>query len=219
VPNALGEFRTVLSDFRSLSSLALKGAVVAPLAAMWLKTGLPQSGLMAGLTSLAEFVTIASVFQVCRDWSAAKLKMRMRIFGCWFALGLVGFLIGFGVLTTVPGMKQDRVVKGFIVRDDVSKLLSPAYSADDALRDSEYDPNKVWTTFSVLVSGLLLQLSWLSMFTGFAAGLTVVSLLERRRGTDPVRIKGSSGVRKDADPMNPTRVNVLEPKKGKRGKA
>ena len=45
----LSEFKAVLSDFQQLGSLALKGAVVAPLTDIWLKLGPPPANARSPL--------------------------------------------------------------------------------------------------------------------------------------------------------------------------
>src|SRR5690349_11838285 len=83
----ISEFKEVLSDFKQLSSLALKGAVAAPLANAWLKIGPPPAKAIGALTTLVEFVAVVFVFQVWFNGNQRKLQSRMLI-----ALGI--FLVG-----------------------------------------------------------------------------------------------------------------------------
>jgi hypothetical protein len=178
---SLRDFRSFLADFRGLSSLGLKATAVAPFAGIWLKTGLPLPGLMAGLTSLAEFITVMCLFQAMEKSTNPRLKKGMYV-GIWFsAASMLGLLIVFVFLTMVPGSGQDRKVKGFVVQPNVAELINGTYTVADALRDTSYDPEKVWTTWSVKTSEILLQLFWLGTFISLASVLTCFSMLERRR--------------------------------------
>jgi len=84
----LSEFKEVLADFGELRSVALKGAVVLPLAGIWLKLGPPPSKAIGGLTSLVEFLVIVWVFHFWSKMQDAQLRTRMKVALALFLVGL-----------------------------------------------------------------------------------------------------------------------------------
>lgn len=175
------EFKEVLTDFQQLGSLALMGAVAAPLADIWLKLGPPPAEVIGVLTALVEFVAVVYVFQFWSNTKERKLRVRMLI-----ALGifLVGLVSSFGLLqrfTVSPGQGRDRVVEGYSLRSDVKPIVNESYTPEQALRESEYDPDKVWTKESIAVLRALITVTWMSTFAGFAVYLTVFIILQRLR--------------------------------------
>jgi hypothetical protein len=181
VTNGLTEFRETLADFRQLGSIALKLAIAAPLADIGLKLGPPPKNAVAILTSLMEFVAIVWVFYFWHDVQARKLSVRMKVALAVFCFGMVGSLVLFDRFTVLPGQGRERVIEGITLRSDVRPILGPSYTPEDALRDSEYDPDKVWTKWSVSMLRAIVTVGWLLTFVGLAVYLTTFILLQRRR--------------------------------------
>jgi hypothetical protein len=147
---ALEEFKEVLSDFRQLASLALKGAVAAPLVDIWLRMGPSPTKSVAVLSSLTEFVAVVWVFQSWRDVKDRKLKGWMKAALSLFCVGITGSLILLWSFTVLPGQGRERVVEGFALLPSVKPLISTSYSPKQALRESEYDADKIWTKPSIV---------------------------------------------------------------------
>ena len=182
----LSEFKEVLSDFQQLRSLALKGVVAAPLADIWLKLGPPPPKAIGALTALMEFVGVVCVFQFWLNSKERKLRIRMLIaLGICF-VGLVSSLLLLGIFTVSPGQGRDRVVEGYSLRPDVKGIVNESYTPEQALRESEYDPDKVWTRDSIAVLQTLIVVTWMATFAGFAVYLTVFIILQRRRHPTPL---------------------------------
>jgi hypothetical protein len=177
----LGEFTEVLGDFRQLGSLALKGAVAAPLANLWLKLGPPPTNAIAVLTSLAEFVTVVWVFHFWHDANEGQIKTRMKVSLVCFVAGLVACLVLLEQLTVTPGPGRDRIIIGFRIRPDVQPILTTKYKAEDAMRDNEYDADKVWTRESISIARISVTLTWLFSFSCLAIYLTAFIMSQRRR--------------------------------------
>lgn len=179
--NGLSEFKQVLSDFRQMSSLAVKGVVAAPLADVWLRYGPPPAAGIAVLTSVMEFAAIVWVFQA---WHTAKeqvLLLRMRwALGC-FCICLAASLVLLSNFSVSPGPGRERVIEGATIRPEVAALLGSTYSAEDALRESEYDAAKVWTNASVTAMRTLVTALWVATFVSLAIYLMVFISLQRRR--------------------------------------
>lgn len=182
MPNtALKEFKEVLLDFRQLASLALKGAVAAPLIDLWLRIGPVPTKPVSVLSSLVEFLAVVWVFQFWRNTAERKLHIRMKAALVVFALGIMVSLVLLWLFTVSPGQGRDRVVEGFAVRQDVKPLISDSYSPEQALRESQYDPEKVWTKGSVVMMQTSIIVIWMVTFASVAMYLTIFIVLQRRR--------------------------------------
>jgi len=179
--NGLSEFKEVLADFQQLGSLALKGAVAAPLADIWLKLGPPPAEAIGVLTALVEFVAVVCVFQFWSNTKERKLRARMLIGLGVFLVGLVSSLVLLQRFTVSPGQGRDRVVEGYALRLDIKPIVDESYTPEQALRESEYDPDKVWTKESIAVIRTLITVTWMATFACFAVYLTVFIILQRRR--------------------------------------
>jgi hypothetical protein len=193
MPNAaLKEFKEVLLDFRQLASLALKGAVAAPLVDLWLRIGPVPTKPVAVLSSMVEFLAVVWVFQFWRKAGERKLHIRMKAALVVFALGMVLSLVLLWLFTVSPGQGRDRVVEGFSVRPDIKPLISDSYTPEQALRESEYDPEKVWTKGSVVTMQTSIITIWMVTFASVAMYLTIFIILQRRRSL-PLRAQPASG--------------------------
>jgi hypothetical protein len=179
----LSEFKEVLADFRQLSSLALKGVVAAPLVDLWLRLGPPPVKSIAVLTSLMEFLAVVWVFQFLYNDKERKLNVRMKVALGLFCVGIVSSLVLMGKFTVSPGEGQERVIEGWYIRSDIKPLVDSSYTPEQALRDSEYDPDRVWTKESVVVLRTLITIVWIASFNCLAVYLTVFIILQRRRSS------------------------------------
>jgi hypothetical protein len=179
--NGLSEFKEVLTDFRQLGSLALKGAVAAPLADIWLKLGPPPAKAIGVLTALVEFVAVVCVFQFWSKTKERKLSVLMLIALGIFLVGLLSSLVLLQRFTVSPGQGRDRVVEGYSLRPDMKLVVNELYDPEQALRESEYDPDKVWTKESITVIRTLITVTWMATFACFAVYLTAFVILQRRR--------------------------------------
>ncbi len=177
----LSEFKEVLSDFQQLSSLALKGVVAAPLADILLKFGPPPAKAIGVLTALVEFVAVVGVFQFWSSTKERQLRPRMLIALSIFLVGLVSSLVLLERFTVSPGQGRDRVVEGYSLRGDIRPIVNESYTPEQALRESEYDPERVWTRESIALLRALITVTWMATFVGFAVYLTVFIILQRRR--------------------------------------
>jgi beta-lactamase regulating signal transducer with metallopeptidase domain len=186
MPNtALKEFKEVLLDFRQLASLALKGAVAAPLIDLWLRVGPIPTKPVAVLSSLVEFLAVVWVFQFCRDTSERKLKIRMNAALGFFFVGMVLSLFLLWTFTVSPGQRRDRVVEGFSIRPDIKPLINTSYTAEQAIRESEYDAEKVWTKESIVAMQTAIIVIWIATFAFVAVYLTIFIILQRRHTSSP----------------------------------
>lgn len=176
----LTEFKNVLTDFGQLNSVALKGAVVLPLADIWLKLGPPPSKAIGGLTALAEFLAVVCVFQFWSRMQDGKLRTRMKISHSLFLVGMASSLLLLSRFSVSPGQDREKVIEGYSLRSDIRPLINDSYPAEQALRDSEYDAEKVWTKGSIAILHLLIIVAWTGTFACFAIYLTTFIVLQRR---------------------------------------
>ena len=182
MPNAaLKEFKEVLLDFRQLASLALKGAVAAPLVDLWLRVGPLPTKPVAVLSSLVEFLAVIWAFQFWRDIKDRKLRARMMAALAFFSVGILLSLVLLWTYTIVPGQGRERVVEGFSIRPDVKPLINESYTPEQALRESQYDAGKVWTKESIVAVQAAITLIWMMTFASLAIYLTIFIILQRRR--------------------------------------
>ena len=178
---ALDEFRDVLSDFRQLSSLGLKGAIAAPIANIFLRAGPPPTGLLSVLTSIAMLLAVVWVFQFWYSDEGPKLATRMKTTLVVLCISLIGTLALVQWFTVLPADDRDRVVEGFQVRSDVKPLLGPTLTPEQALAGSRYDPETIWTKESIAVMRATLTVGWLMAFSCLSLYIAAFIVLQRRR--------------------------------------
>jgi hypothetical protein len=186
--NQLREFGEVLADFRQLSSVTLKGVFIVPMATIWLNVAPPPVSVTSVSTSTLELLAAIWVFQFWYKTPEPLLERRMKIAILCFSLGLVCFLFLNQSFVVSPGSGQDRVIEGFSVRPDVAAVLNSTYRVEDALRDGEYDPQKVWTEQSIAIVKNALLLLWIFTFISLAVSLTIFVVLQKRRSALPVEV-------------------------------
>jgi hypothetical protein len=179
--SGLNQFRLVLTNFRQLSALAVKGAVAAPAIAAWIKIGPPPATLLAVLTPVLELIALVWVFHFWFFSETKALNVRMKIAFVCFSIGLVSSLILVEQFTVFPGPGRDRVIEGFILRPDVKPILTATYTSEDALRDHEFDPMQVWTRESVTTLRVLLPFFWMLTFVAFSIFLAVFIIVQSQR--------------------------------------
>jgi hypothetical protein len=110
-----------------------------------------------------------------------RLRKRIPITALAVVISLLAFILLLVLFTVQPVKGEDRVVEGWVVRSNVKPLLNSDYTAENALRDSQYEAKEVWTTFSIGVTIIALQITWIGAFTAFSAFLSTFIILQRRR--------------------------------------
>ena len=176
----LDEFKDVLKDFRELGSLAVKGTVALPLVNLWAKFGPPPAAAVSVLTSALEFLAVIWVFQFWHNAVTERLNTRMKAAAILFcaALAVSGILLA--QFTAHPASGRDAVVIGAQLRPDVQPLITRTYTPLDALRDAEYDPERVWTQVSITLVHSSLIVLWLVTFISASVFLSVFIVLRKR---------------------------------------
>jgi hypothetical protein len=182
--NGLDECRQVVKDYKSLTSLAVNGAMIAPLGNIVLKVGPPWPMAAPGIsifTSLAELITLMCVFQFSSSISKKHLTKRFVAAILVLCFSFLVYTVLFASLTfSIPGTSE-RGVKGWLVRADVRPLITESFTADDALVGSQYDATQIWENWSITAAGAALLTSWLTLFCALSATLGMFVLSQRRR--------------------------------------
>jgi hypothetical protein len=104
----------------------------------------------------------------------------MKIALSLFLVGMASSLILLGRFSVSPGQDREKVIEGYSLRSDVRPLINDSYPAEQALRDSEYDAEKVWTKGSIAILHVLIIVAWTGTFACFAIYLTTFIILQRR---------------------------------------
>jgi hypothetical protein len=182
-------FNLVLRDFRSISGVSAKAAVVAPLVDKFVRVGPPPVALTTIGASLAELLALIYVFHFWFDLDDQRLDRRIKVSLALFTL-LFALTVGLTANFTVsPGKGLDRVVEGYELRPDVAVLITPTYGSEEALAEAGYDPTQVWTKGSVAAMQTALPLLWIFAFASFSAVLAGFIVAQRRPNKSASRRK------------------------------
>jgi hypothetical protein len=177
--SGLGEFRDVISDYKTVGPWAIGGAVFVPLVDYVVKIGPPWPPGLAIITAVAEFLVLLAAFHF--GFRSGYKRVSWRII-----VGVVVLVFFFGPYlylssSFVYSFDNERMVKGFVVRPDVKPLITPDYTADDALADSEYRAETVWTRGSITSMRLILLALWLVGFCGLSLAIASFVIYQRRK--------------------------------------
>jgi uncharacterized membrane protein len=169
----LSNFFNLMGDFTKVQSVAFKGAVLVPLVCIWTKLGPPQGGLANTVLSLLALIALICVFMLFFERGSSTQQRWSLCFALLFFFAAAGSVYFFQRYTLPVDGKTDRVVIGTELQVDVARLMSPVYSPNDALRDSGFDPEKVWTPDSVQKVRLFYELDWVLTLVFFTAAIAI----------------------------------------------
>jgi len=185
--NGLDEFKEVISDYRSALAYVLGGTVALPLADYLVKIGPPWPPWIAVLTSCAELLVMIAVFQHVYGLAAAKAR---RVTSGLIALSAVSSVVFLGLSSALVESYDSgrvRVVTGFLVRAETERTLeavrktNPSYNEKDALQGSEYDPKRVWQSWTVDVARVAVCSVWLVLFCAISGAVASFVVAQRSR--------------------------------------
>jgi|SRR5215213_2143637 len=179
----LDEFRAALFDYKSISSWAMDGSVVVPLLDHVTRLGppWPWAGTVPIITSIAELLTLICVFHF---WSRSGRERTNRKLVVLIVLLLISFgayLYVNSAYTFSSPVDDEKRVKGFVVRDDVKRVITSDFAVDDALQGAEFRPEEVWTSSSITAMRLTLLFLWLLSFVSLSTAIGTFVLYQRRR--------------------------------------
>lgn len=177
----LQEFRALLSDFKSLTSLTIGGAIAAPLVDLALKVGPPWPQGVPFISSISELLALIYIFHFWFSKSRKKLKTRMVVFLILCCLSLLMYLVLYSSYTFVSPATSNRYVKGFVLRPEVQELITNEFTEDDALVGAEYDPKEVWKPWSITAMRVAILSFWLMMFVSLSIFIGTFVMVQRSR--------------------------------------
>lgn len=183
----LEEFNQVISDFRSISSLAVKGAVAAPFADVVLRQfniGLAPpwpTGVLV-ITSVAELLALICIFHYWRTKSKKSFNRRMLAALIIMIIGFSGYCYLLGTFTRTHPKTKQSIVLGFEpVNDSLRTAFREGYTADEALEENEYNPATIWSARSINGTRASLLLAWLLTFIALSTFIGAFVIAQRRR--------------------------------------
>ena len=179
--SGLDEFRAVIADYKSIGPWVLGGTVLVPLVDYVLRIGPPWPNGIAILTSIAELLVLICVFHFWSTSGYRRVSRRMVISIVLLVVFGGVYLYLSSSYTFTAGASSDRFVKGIVPRPEVEPLLTPKFTADDALRSSGYNPQAVWTTASITAMRLILLSLWLVSFVFLSTTIASFVIYYRRR--------------------------------------
>jgi hypothetical protein len=179
--SGIAEFKEVLTDFRSLTSWSIGGAVAAPLADLALKLGPPWPPGAFLISSLAEILTLIYIFHFWFRANHKQLGKRMRASVITLLLSALTYLVLFDLFTFQSPSSNQRYTKGFVPKPDKKMLLDAGRSEDEVLRGSEYNPNQVWKSWSITAVHLSLLGAWTVIFISLSIVVGSFVISQRRK--------------------------------------
>ncbi len=192
-PNGLEEFREVLSDVKSITTWAIGGTVVAPLADLVLHVGAPWPNGVPVVTSLVELASMICVFHFWRSKNQKQLKTRLVITLLVLFVSLFGYLFLIDSYTFVNPATSRRFAKGFCVLPEIETMIpTQIANPEAALAGNEYREEEVWTAGSITGVRIVLLMTWLLVFSSLAAFIGTFVIAQRRRRP---RVRAQGGVR------------------------
>jgi hypothetical protein len=198
----LEEFREVLADFKSLTTVAVKGAVVAPLADFVLQVGAPWPQGVPVITSVVELLALICVFHFWFGRSYKQLTRRMQVFLVVLVVSFFGHLYLLDAYTFVSPATSKRYAKGFVVRPDVQRLIPGEFKTpEEVLSNSEYKEEEVWTAGSITAARLTLLAIWLTIFISLS-GFIGTFIMAQRRKTVRAPVRRRTSKKKQAEPVS-----------------
>lgn len=184
--NGIEEFKEVMADFRSLTSLAVKGAIAVPFADLFLRqfdSGISPpwpSGILI-ITSLAELLSLVFAFNFFFQATKRKLNHLMIASLVVLCLSFVGYLYLHSSFTHQhPKTKQSMVLGYQPLNEDIRQALRSDYTTAQILEENEYSPTKIWTEESITQIRIGIFLIWLISFASFSFFIALFVISQRR---------------------------------------
>lgn len=179
----LDTFKDVVKDFRSIGGLVTKGAIALPLVDLFLEFGPPWPKASWILAGIVELLVLITVFEYWYRSPRYKLRRRMGAFMVGFLVIVTAFLFLDSELVHSDPSDGRRVVGGFNVRSEVTKVRLPGQTDKQLLKEANYEPETVWTRRSITAARLSLLGSWLAAFACLAAAIAIFVTIQRQRVT------------------------------------
>lgn len=185
--NGIEEFKEVMTDFRSVTSLVAKGVVAAPFADILLRqfdVGIspPWPPGVLIITSVAELLVLMALFNFFFRSKAKTLDRLMIAALLLLCVTFIGYLLLFSHFTEPHPKTQKLMVLGYEpLNEDVRQAFAEGYTNEQALEENEFTPTKVWTEASITNVRIGLLLAWLVVFITLSTFIGLFVMAQRRK--------------------------------------
>ena len=186
---ALDNFFRFVSDFKSVASLIGKAAVIAPFLGLLLNIGPPwPSGTgVPTLTAVAEVFVLIYAFQFYPSLGKRRLEKRLRLFFILVTVCFVLYISLYSFFVYDVPLTNSREVRGFIVRDEVQKIISPQHTIEYWLESAQWDEFRIWEAWTIQTTRTSLLLSWILFFVSLAGCIAIFVLMQQKFGAPKAR--------------------------------
>lgn len=182
---ALDNFFRFVSDFKSVSALVGKAALLAPFIDLLLNIGPPWPGKTSvpALTTLTEVFVLIYIFQFYTPLAKRRLEKRLRSFFIVIIACFLAYISLYSFFVYEAATTKQRDVKGFIVREAIQRILGPNRTLERALEGAEWDPLVIWEGWTVYTMRISLLVAWILFFVGIVGCIAVFVTLQQKAGS------------------------------------
>ena len=182
------EFVRQAGSFKEYLALA---AIAAPLIDMLVCIGSPwpNRSFVAFVTVVAELIVYMFCYELWHRRTISFVQMRFRVSLLISVILFAAYIVLFANVVWPAPNHRNREVVGTTVRkaildgiEERRKLPEYAnYSLQDAFRDNEYKPEKIWERQSLANMRVIVLAVWIGVFVAVTFGFTTFLILQRKR--------------------------------------
>jgi hypothetical protein len=180
----LEEFKTVMSDFKNISSYVVGGTAAAPLAvSLATELGPPWPAGLSLITSLTELVVMIAIFHFWFNESLEQLSKKISFALILIVVSLFSYLFLVNTFVFEYPTTKNKEARGFVLNASIKKLAQdPEFDTPDKLLEGyEYDAKKIWEPWSITIINLLLVACWLTFFVSLSIFMGTFVMYQRRK--------------------------------------
>jgi hypothetical protein len=175
-------FHSFLNQYRRLILIGIGSAVVPLAAALASLTPAWPSGI-AGITSVAQLLVLALVFQLLRPAGRAavnKVMIRSIIVLCVL---LPIYAVVLDLSTFTEPLSKERFTAGFecTPKAKVNYGDSCPFLGLDQIKEAEYEEQRLWTPQSVSIMKSLILTLWLACFAALSTALGSFAVFQMKQ--------------------------------------
>lgn len=158
-------------------------AAALPLFASFVELTPPWPSSISILTSIVNLLAVVICYQIFRAGSRrliSRVILLSAILLFLFSLVYLGLISEFTVKVPGGGVNE---IKGFVCTEMAATMhekLCP-WLGEAELKDAEWTPTLLWTSWSVTIMRLLIVVSWLSSFMLLSICLATFIIYQRQR--------------------------------------
>jgi len=178
--SGLSEFRSFFKQFLGIVTAGVAATAVVLIASI-AKLAPPWPIQVVELTAIAQLVALAFVFQFLRSAGSARIGRIMMRAALLCGLSLIVYLGSHSVLVfNLPD--GSTAARGLYCSQDALTVYSvdcPILS-DSQLAKAEYSSSRLWTPVGLLLSRMMLFVSWIFFFLSLVVVLGAFVVYQRR---------------------------------------